>query len=320
VTLFVYAVLYLTPGTLRVRIVETQEGGLIERNSGQKQIAEADMTLVDGDCLTAGTHGATLFYSAERDRPIRLGRGERHCVGGIKGVPLGYFHWLTKAVNGNLGYYYSTPVTQRLWTATGRTLSLVVGALALSLFLALALVLAEVLSPYSHVVSYCRLALTIISGLHVIVLSFALIGLQWAIPNTGFTLWLIVILAVGNGTFADYHAILREQVSDVLKKDYVQAARGRGANPIEHAIRNEMIVGLLEATSSRVPTLIGGTIVIEWVFSYLGLGYDIVKAIQDRHFELIMGVTLVVAIVLIGVLEVSALGRRMLDPRLRGQT
>ena len=131
-------------------------------------------------------------------------------------------------------------------------------------------------------------------------------------------MWFVAILSLGSGTLADYYAILREQVHRALQLDYVQAAKGRGANPLIHAVRNQIILDVLEATTSRIPTLIGGTIVLEWLFSYLGLGYDIVKAIQSRDFDLIMGVTTVVATILICVVETTGFGRRRLDPRLVG--
>lgn len=318
VTLCVYGILYLTPGTLRVRIVDVGPESEVERRSGRSHPAEVDMTLIDSDCLRAGPTGATLSYNAELDRQVRVEAGERHCVGGMLAVPGGYLRWLSKAAQGDLGYYYGTPVVERLRSDAGRTLLLVAGALLVSLTLALALIAVEAWRPRNPWVGYGVQTFTAFSGLHVIVLCFATIGMQWALPNRGFSLWLIVILAIGNGTLADYYAILREQVAGATRQDYVQAARGRGASPLVHALRNEMLLGLLSATSSRVPALIGGTIVIEWVFSYLGLGYDIIKAIQDRHFELIMGVTTAIAAVLVGVLEASALARRSLDPRIGG--
>jgi peptide/nickel transport system permease protein len=320
VTLFVYAILFLTPGTLRVRVAEAGDGGTVQRRSGRHYTVEQDMTLIDGDCLHAGSDGAMLSYNSEAGRLVAVEAGERHCVGGILDVPGGYLRWLAKAARGDLGNYYGTPVLERLGVHAGRTLLLVAGALVLSLALALSLAAADLSRPDSRWIGYAIQSVTAVSGLHVIVLCFATMGLQWAVPNTGFSVWLIIILAVGNGTLADYYAILREEFGSALTQDYVLAAQGRGANPLVHATRNEMALGLLEATSSRIPTLIGGTIVIEWVFSYLGLGYDIVKAIQGRDFELIMGVTSVLAVVLIGVLESAGLARRLLDPRIGGRS
>ncbi|MBT5874820.1 MAG: ABC transporter permease subunit [Candidatus Latescibacteria bacterium] len=320
VTLFVYTILFLTPGTLRVRVAEAGDGGTVQRRNGVHHNAEQDLTLVDGDCLQAGSDGATLSYNSEAGRLVGVGPGERHCVGGIIDVPGGYLRWLGKAVRGDLGHYYGTPVLERLGVHAGRTLLLVSGALVLSLALALGLVVVDLLRSDSRWVGYAIQSVTAVSGLHVIVLCFATMGLQWAVPNTGFSVWLIIILAVGNGTLADYYAILREEFGSALTQDYVLAAQGRGASFLLHATRNEMALGLLEATSSRIPTLIGSTIVIEWVFSYLGLGYDIVKAIQGRNFEMIMGVTSVLAVVLIGVLESAGLARRFLDPRIGGRS
>lgn len=318
VTLLVYLVLYVTPGTIRVRVVEAGPDATVTRRTGVEQVAASEMVLLDSDCVTAGTAPTVLSHSAEPGRLRRVAPGDEHCVGRLADVPAAYARWLGNAARGQLGYYHGTPVAARLWAHTGRTIGLVLGSLLVGLALALAMVIAELSQVGERVVGYLVQLVNAVSGLHVIVLAFAVIALQWAIPNTGFSPWLVVILAVGSGTLSDYYAILREQVRGALRQDYVQAARGRGASPLRHAVRNEMILGMMDATTSRVPTLIGGTIVVEWVFAYLGLGYDIVKAIQDRDFDLIMGVATVVAVILVGVLEASGLARRRLDPRLAG--
>ena len=318
VTALVFVVLYTTPGSLRARVVSDREDGQILRRTGTRQTVNRGSLLFGGDCIESGATATAIIYESEPDLVVHVPAGRQHCIGTMSAMSAAYGRWLTRAARGDLGYYYGTPVITRLTTHAARTMLLVAGALVLSLAAALMMVVADLRWSGHRIVNFFVQVVGVLSGLHVIVLCFGVIALQWAAPNSGFSVWLIVILALGNGTLIDYYHVLREQIRNALHRDYVEAARGRGANPLKHAVRYEITLGLIDATSSRIPALVGGTIVIEWVFSYLGLGYDIVKAIESRDFELIMGVTTVVALVLICVLEASSLAHRSLDPRLAG--
>lgn len=227
----------------------------------------------------------------------------------------GYLNWAGNALRGDMGHCEGTPVVERLRLHVPRTLLLVGGSLTLSLVLALGMAVISLQWSNFAVQNLISLA-NLISGLHIIVLSFVVIIMGWVIPNTGFSPWLLVVLALGNGTLVDYYAVIRTQIAQALVQDYVVAATGRGASRLRHAVIYEIVLGLVEATSSRVPALIGGTIIVEWIFSYLGLGFDIVKAIQVRSFDLIMGVSTVVAALLIFLMETTDLVRRRLDPKL----
>lgn len=227
----------------------------------------------------------------------------------------GYLDWVGDAVRGNLGTCEGTPVVERLGSHVSRTLKLVGGSLVLSLALALGMTVVS-LQANNLLTKNLISLLNLISGLHIIVLSFVLIILGWVRPNAGFSPWLLVILALGNGTLVDYYSVIRTQISQALHQDYAVAAMSRGASQLRHATVYEITLGLMEATNSRVPALVGGTIIVEWVFSYLGLGYDIIKAIQLRNADLIMGVTVAVAILLIFLGELADAVRNRLDPKL----
>ena len=227
----------------------------------------------------------------------------------------GYLNWVVNAVRGKMGNCEGTPVVERLGRHIPRTLLLVGGSLILSLFLALGMTVIS-LKANNLLTKNLISLLNLISGLHIIVLSFVMIIMGWVVPNTGFSPWLLVILALGNGTLVDYYSVVRTQISQALHQDYAVAAMSRGASQLRHATMYEIILGLVEATNSRIPALIGGTIIVEWVFSYLGLGYDIIKAIQLRNTDLIMGVTGAVAILLTFLGEVTDTVRNRLDPKL----
>jgi peptide/nickel transport system permease protein len=219
-----------------------------------------------------------------------------------------YGNWMGGILKGKFGYRY-------LIKHTGKTLGLVVGSLGLSLVIALTMVYLSLMCTERAMVRDLISLINLLSGMHVLVLSYLLIYWGWVSPR-GFSFWLLLILALGNGALADYYSILREQTNKARGMEYVEAARGRGADVIRHLRRYEMTLGLIEATSSRFPVLIGSTIIVESIFSYLGLGYDIVNAIRLRNFERIMAITMVVAALLIFVTEFTDYIRKRLDPRL----
>jgi peptide/nickel transport system permease protein len=227
-----------------------------------------------------------------------------------------YKDWSFNVIKGDLGEFKGLSIADRLKSHIPRTILLVMGSLALSLIIALFMCLIYFRWTHSFLINYLITSINLISGLHIIVLSYVFVLFDWVRPNHGFSIWLLIILALGNGTLIDYFTVLRTQISDVMNLDYVSAALARGANPFKHASIYELILAVMEATSSRIPTLVGGTIIVEYVFSYLGIGYDIIKAVENRHFELTMGITLVMAFFLIGLTDITHFFRQRLDPKI----
>lgn len=314
-TAVVFAVLYLTPGSLRMTIEGEAGGGRINRRSGVVEPTASGKKLFSGDAVVAGDQGLVMQYEADQSSPVVLLPGEDFEVGGLPELVRQYSHWLRGAVTGDLGYYQGVPVASRLVGHTGKTALLVVGALALSLMIATTMALMSLRYASNSVVHAVIGIANAMSGVHVLILGFAVIGLGLAQPTGRFSFWLVAVLGLGSGTLSDYYAVLREHWQSTMSRDYVVSARARGASALNHAFRNEALLGMVAATAARVPTLVGGTIMVEWVFSYLGLGYDIVRAIQARDFELILGVTVAIAAMLLTVVEAADVARRELDPR-----
>jgi peptide/nickel transport system permease protein len=113
---------------------------------------------------------------------------------------------------------------------------------------------------------------------------------------------------------------LRSSMLDVLGEDYVRTARAKGLNErsvvARHALRNALIptvtwVGL------QFAGLIGGGVVVEWVFGWPGLGWLTVHAITSRDYFVVQGTVLVVATVFVVVNLVVDLLYVALDPRVR---
>jgi peptide/nickel transport system permease protein len=111
---------------------------------------------------------------------------------------------------------------------------------------------------------------------------------------------------------------LRTAMISVLASDYVDTARSKGTSPVHlftrHVLRNAA-VPTVTVLGVNVGYLIGGTIVVEKVFALPGLGDYMVTAIFNRDFPTVQGVTLVIALLVVGISVVTDVIYALLDPR-----
>jgi len=209
------------------------------------------------------------------------------------------------------------PMADEIWASTCRTFYLVGGSLFLSLAVALVMVIAAHLWPESLLVRMALNGLNFASGFHILI-----IGLMYVVitGNIGsFYFGMLVILALGNGTLSDYVALLREEIQRIFSQDYVLAALGRGSSRFRHVMRETGLM-LMDVTVTKIPLLVGSTIVLEVLCSYYGLGWYIVKGIgtNPRDINLTMVTTTLIVGGLISVNFLSEAVRMALDPRVKG--
>lgn len=112
----------------------------------------------------------------------------------------------------------------------------------------------------------------------------------------------------------------RTTMLDVLDKDYVKTARSKGISEtavnIKHAFRNAMSP-IMVIMVMRLPMLVSGTVVIESVFNYPGMGSMILDAVSASDMPVVMTTTMVVAAVTLVASFVVDIVTALLDPRIR---
>jgi len=131
-----------------------------------------------------------------------------------------------------------------------------------------------------------------------------------------------IILPIFCGSYAALAALSRYARSgllDVIRSDYVRTARAKGLPEsvviLKHAARNGMIP-ILTLLASLLPTLIGGSVVIEVVFGIPGMGSYLFESINLRDYNAVMAVMLISsALTLVGML-ISDLSYALVDPRI----
>lgn len=250
-----------------------------------------------------------------------------------------YFVWLKNMLQGNLGYSIKSyqPVSQIIRDHLGPTLLLT----GTSLFLGL--VIAIPLGIYSAVHRYKKrdYVLVTMSFLGTSIPSFFLslifiylftVKLGW-LPSSGMT------TAGGDGGLGDLikHMIMpvlilaisiagsniryvRSAVLEILQKDYIRTAKSKGIGRFltinKHALRNALIP-IVTVIGMELPILFGGAVIIEQIFSWPGLGLITMNAIIGRDYPVIMGVSLLTAVVVLAANLITDIIYALIDPTIK---
>ena len=119
--------------------------------------------------------------------------------------------------------------------------------------------------------------------------------------------------------FAGLSRYARTGIVDVIESDYIRTARAKGLPEsmviMKHAVRNGMIP-TLTILGTQLPRLVGGSIVIEYVFEIPGMGMYLLESIHNQDYNALMAILVVSALLtLIGIL-ISDISYALVDPRI----
>jgi peptide/nickel transport system permease protein len=111
----------------------------------------------------------------------------------------------------------------------------------------------------------------------------------------------------------------RSGILDVIRADYIRTAKAKGLSEpvviVKHAVRNGMIP-VLTIMGTLLPTLIGGSVVIESIFNIPGIGLYLLDSIFARDYNALMGVLVISSVLtLLGIL-ISDISYAIVDPRI----
>ena len=127
-------------------------------------------------------------------------------------------------------------------------------------------------------------------------------------------------LTLGTALAAILMRMTRSSLLEVLGQDFVRTARAKGlAEPAvisRHALRNAL-VPVVTVLGIQAGRLLGGTVIVETVFSWPGLGSLVVRAIGQRDYPLVQGLTMFLAFFFVLMNLVVDIVYVYLDPRLR---
>ena len=249
-----------------------------------------------------------------------------------------YWTWLTSLLRGDFGYSIRTgrPVLVEITERLPATLELAAAATLIAVAIGLPLGLLSAMRPRSRADVVARIGgligLSLPSfWLGTLIIVFFSLYLRW-LPNTGGyvdfvhdplgNVALIVLPAVtlGVALAAATMRMTRSAMLDVLSADYVRTAWAKGLSGAlivrRHVLKNGLIV-VVTLLGIQVGQLLGGTVVVEEIFSIPGVGRMLLAAIVQRDYALVQGGVLVIAILFVLVNIVVDLLYGYLDPRIR---
>jgi len=240
-----------------------------------------------------------------------------------------YWDWVTKALQGNFGrsFNLNADVSQLIAERLPVTFYLSSLALLFALGLSLPLGILAGLKPNSLI---DRIALTIsVVGQAMPTFWFGLIlmiwvGLRWGLlpisGNEGFASYVMPAIVLGYYVTPVLLRLTRAGIIDAMSSDYIRTARAKGigmtAVVFRHALRNAMIP-VVSLAAVQFGFLLGGSIIVESVFSVNGIGLLAWQAIQRSDFDVMQAVVLVASAVYILLTFLADLLNAMLNPRLR---
>lgn len=142
----------------------------------------------------------------------------------------------------------------------------------------------------------------------------------WTDPKAAFFKYLIPAVAGGVAGGAGVMRLLRSQMLEVLRMDYIRTARAKGLASrsviLQHALKNAMIP-VLTVMGLTIGGIIGGQIILENMFAIRGVGQYLFYTITTRDFPPFQGTVIIISMVVVSVNLIVDLLYAWLDPRIR---
>lgn len=250
-----------------------------------------------------------------------------------------YLIWVRELLRGNLGKSLTSgaPVLDEILERLPATLQLTASSLLFGIIVGVGLGIISAVKQYSWVDQLLTLAgffwistpgfVFAIGGI------FLLSSQLPLFPTSGITNYgeeatlltrihhmILPSVVLGLGSVASFMRYARSSMLDVIRQDYITVARAKGlaekAILVGHALRNALIP-LITIISLDIPFLIGGTVIIEHIFAWPGMGTYSLAAIHSRDYPVIMGVNFTVALVVLMSNLLADLTYAFVDPRIR---
>lgn len=256
---------------------------------------------------------------------------ERRMLGLDRPVPVQYARWLGRAVRGDLGESWGrgVRVSGALAERIPRTLVLALTAAALAVAIGVPAGVVAAARRNSAADHLARLGALVGASVpsyflgYLLILAFA-VTLR-ALPAFGFGSPAHVVLpavTLALAPAATLARLTRSAVLETLGEDYVRTGRAKGLRPsavlFRHALRNALIP-IVTVASLTLGYLLGGSVIVEWIFAWPGVGELAVGAIHARDYPLIQGFVLFAAAVYVLLNFSTDVVYAWLDPRIRLQ-
>jgi len=245
-------------------------------------------------------------------------------------LPVRYFNWLKNAVQGDFGnsYYTNRSVISEIMTRFPYTLRLSLLSLGLSIIIGIPLGVFCATKQYSfgdHALSVISMGLGAIPifwlGL-LLLLEFSS-KLKWfpagGVHKGGWLAWVLPTITLALGNTASYLRYTRSVMLDSIRQDYIRTARAKGVSAAKiifgHALKNSLIP-VITYFGPMLAYIVTGSLVVEQIFAVPGIGRAFVSSITNRDYPMVMGTTIILAVLIVVMNLISDILYKVVDPRI----
>jgi ABC-type dipeptide/oligopeptide/nickel transport system permease component len=270
---------------------------------------------------------ADLMVSREATREQR--EAFREAYGLNRPLYQQFTDFMGKTLRGDLGLSMrkSLPNQQLILERLPATLELALSSLALAILISLPLGVAAGMNPggfFDGVSRALGLAGQTIPSfvLAIILILFFAVELRWlpSFGRDGFRSLILPALALGFAGMGQFVRLTRTAVLEVRNEDYIRTARAKGLERLRIAFKHLLpnaAVPLISVLGVQFTYLLGGSVYIETIFAYPGLGSLLNDAIRDSDFPLVQAITLFIALFAIGMSLLTDILYAWINPRMR---
>lgn len=254
-----------------------------------------------------------------------------------KPLPIRYLDYMGNLVRGDFGrsLWTDKSVTEMIRLYAPPTIQLAIVSIIIGAFSGIMLGVISAVSQDSWVDYVLRsLAIAGISIPNFAIATSVVIfpAILWGIaPNLNYVsitenpwenlkiIWLPgAILALGLST--SLMRLMRTTMLDVLRQDYIRTARAKGVSEFRiiarHAVRNA-VIPVITLLGLQIAFLLGGSVIVETIFSIPGVGRLLVGAIGKRDYPIVQGIVVVIGLFVMVTNLVVDMSYGFLDPRIK---
>ncbi len=252
-------------------------------------------------------------------------------------IPQQYAEWLLHIAAGDFGQSFLTdrPVFDDVRRKLPVSMQLGIMAMAFSITMAIPVGVTSAVWQDTWIDYVTRsLAILLLAvpsfwlGLMAIVYGFQFFGwvppIQyrniWDEPLTNLKILWVPAIILGGALAGSVMRLTRSTMLEVLRQDYVRTARAKGLHErhviVRHALRNAALP-VVTVIGLQVGLLVGGTVVLERIFSIPGMGNFLLTSLEQRDYPAVQAVVLLSAIVVVLSNLIVDLSYAIIDPRIR---
>mgnify|MGYP003983903587 CR=1 FL=1 len=249
-----------------------------------------------------------------------------------KPIPIQYTLWLADVLKGDLGHDLSDgyPVTRKIGEKIPNTLRLAIVSWIVATCVGIPLGVISAVKRGTFIDylarSFAVLGITLpafyvaIMGILIFAVKFAWVPVAGTGEGFAWKHYVLPVMTLSWGAAAGYTRLTRSAMLEVLDSEYVRLARAKGVSYRgviwKHALRNSLIVPFT-VSALLLAGFITGTVIVEVVFAWPGLGRLAVEAVTNNNLNLVVGTTLMFAFVFVLINFLVDIGYVFIDPRIR---